>query len=108
LYQIKDYCELLETTAFADLQNGSEALHYAQKAVAMTHEKDISALDLLARAHAMRSDWANAVVNARKALDLLPPADPNREIPELRKTLEANLALWSKAQTGAGASQAHR
>ena len=108
VYQIKDYCELLETTPFADLQNAPEALRYAQKAVAMTHEKDISALDLLARAYAMKSDLTNALANERKAINLLPPADPSRETPELRKTLESNLARWSGMQTETEPREARR
>ena len=108
VYQIKDYCELLETTPFVDLQNGAEALHYAQKAVAMTHEKDISSLDLLARAYAMKSDFANALANGRKAIDLLPPVDPSRDTPEVRKTLESNLSRWSEMQAGTDGRQARR
>jgi tetratricopeptide (TPR) repeat protein len=94
VYQIQAYAELLVTTPFSDLQNKAAALQYARKAVDMTHEKDPTALDALARAYAKTSRFNEAVRFEEKAVGLLPPAEPGQGAPELRKTLEANLAAF--------------
>ncbi len=107
--QIQAYAELLVTTPFTDLQDNAAALSYARKAVAMMHENDPTALDVLARAYARNSDFKNAHEIEQKALGLLPPANPSQGVPELRKTLEANDASFrSRLQAGAEASQARR
>jgi non-specific serine/threonine protein kinase/serine/threonine-protein kinase len=103
VYQIQGYAELLATTPFTDLQDNAAALSYGQKAVAMTRESDPTALDVLARAYARSSDFANALAVEQKAIGLLPPANPTRGVPALRKMLEANVASFRS-----GASQARR
>ena len=109
VYQIKDYCELLLTTPFTNLQNNAAAFHYAQKAVLMTKEKDPPALDLLAQAYAKKSDFATALAIEEKAIALLPPADPIRGPSEVRKTLELNRAGFrSGLRTSADTHQASR
>ncbi len=109
VYQIQAYSELLVATPFTDLQDNAAALSYARKAVAMTHETDPTALDVLARAYARGSDFANALGVEQKAIGLLPPANPSQGVPELRKTLESNLASFrSGMHAGADASQARR
>ena len=103
VYQIQGYSELLVATPFSDLQDNAAALSYARKAVAMTHETDPTALDVLARAYARNSDFKNAHDIEQKAIELLPRANPSQGVPELRKTLEANAASFRS-----GASQARR
>jgi len=101
--QIQGYSELLVATPFTDLQDNAAALKYARKAVDLTHERDPTALDALARAYAKVSKFTEAVRFEEKAIGLLPPADPSQGVPELRKTLQANAASFRAA-----ASQAHR
>jgi serine/threonine protein kinase len=109
VFDIQGYAELLATTPFTGLQDNAAALSYAQKAVAMTHESDPTALDVLARAYARSSDFASALPVEQKALGLLPPADPSRGVSALRKMLESNAASFrSGMQAGADASQARR
>jgi tetratricopeptide (TPR) repeat protein len=109
VYQIQGYAELLATTPFTALQDNAAALSYGQKAVAMTHESDPTALDVLARAYARSSDFASALAVEQKAIGLLPPANPSRGVPALRKMLESNAASFrSGMQAGADASQARR
>jgi eukaryotic-like serine/threonine-protein kinase len=109
VYQIQGYAELLATTPFTVLKDNAAALSYGQKAVAMTHESDPTALDVLARAYARSSDFASALSVEQKALALLPPANPTRGVPALRKRLESNAASFrSGMQAGADASQARR
>jgi tetratricopeptide (TPR) repeat protein len=108
VYQIQGYAELLVTTPFADLQDNAAALSYARKAVAMTHETDPTALDALARAYARNSDFANALTVEQQAIALLPPANPSQGVPELRKTLEANLASFRSNRQAGAESQARR
>src|SRR5260370_12920890 len=109
VYQVQAYASLLVTTPFADLRDNPAALSNARKAVAMTQEKDPGALDVLARAYARNSDFESALTVERQAIALLPPMNPSRGKPELRKTLEANLASFrSGMQPGADAPQAHR
>jgi hypothetical protein len=109
VYQIQGYAELLVSIPFTDLQDNAAALSYARRAVAMTHETDPTALDVLARAYAKNSDLANALAVEQKAIGLLPPANPSQGIPELRKTLESNAATFrSGMQAGAAAAQARR
>jgi tetratricopeptide (TPR) repeat protein len=109
VYQIQGYAELLATTPFTALQDNAAALRYGQKAVAMTHESDPTALDVLARAYARNSDFASALAVEQKAIGLLPPANPSRGVPALRKMLESNAAGFrSGMQAGAEASQARR
>ena len=107
--QIQAYAELLVATPFTDLQDDAAALKYARKAVDMTHEKDPTALDALARAYAKDSKFTEAVRFEEKAIGLLPPANPSQGVPELRKTLESNLASFqSGLQAGPATSQARR
>jgi serine/threonine protein kinase len=109
VYQVQGYAELLVATPFADLQDNAAALSYARKAVAMTHETDPTALDVLARAYARNSDFERAVEVEQRAIGLLAPTNPSQGVPELRKTLEANAAGFrSGARAGADASQARR
>jgi hypothetical protein len=109
VYQVQAYAWLLVTTPFADLRDNPAALSNARKAVAMTQEKDPGALDVLARAYARNADFESALTVERQAIGLLPPMNPSRGKPELRKMLEANLASFgSGAQPGADASQARR
>jgi tetratricopeptide (TPR) repeat protein len=109
VYHIQAYAELLVTTPFADLKDNAAALKYARKAVDLTHEKDPTALDALARAYAKDSKLAEAVRFEQKAIGLLPPANPSQGVPELRKTLEANLASFqSGLEAATAASQARR
>jgi tetratricopeptide (TPR) repeat protein len=109
VYQIQGYAELLVATPFADLQDNAAALSYARKAVAMTHETDPTALDVLARAYARNSDFERALEIEQRAIALLPPTNPSQGVPELRKTLESNAASFrSGMQSRAEASQARR
>jgi serine/threonine protein kinase len=109
IQQVEDYCELLETTPFKDLQNNAAAFRYARKALAMTHESDPKMWDLLARAYAGNSDFAKALEMEQKAIGLLPPANPSRDASELRRMLESNAARFrSGLQAGSDASQARR
>jgi non-specific serine/threonine protein kinase/serine/threonine-protein kinase len=99
--QVEDYVWLLVTTPFPDLEDNPAALRYARKVVALTRAKDPQTLDVLARAYAKNSDFANAAAVERKAVALLPPFDPTHGAPELRKMLEANVTRFeAKMQTG--------
>ena len=64
----------------------------------MTHERDSTALDDLARAYGRISDFSNATAIEQKAIALLPPPDPTRGAPELRKMLEAHAASFRSGQ----------
>ncbi len=92
VYLIQGCGELLVSTPFPDLADNTSAFRYARMAVSRTHEKDPTALDLLARAYGRISDFSNAAAIEQKAIALLPPPDPTRGAPELRKMLEAHAA----------------
>jgi serine/threonine protein kinase len=107
--QVEDYCELLETTPFKDLQDNAAAFRYARKAIAMTHESDSKMWDLLAGAYAGNSDFAKALEIEQKAIGLLPPENLSRGASELRKMLESNAARFrSSMQAGSDASPSRR
>lgn len=91
-FDLQQYCWLLVTTPFPELQNPREAIRYAQKGVDLTKESQPGLLDVLARAYAQAGDPARAVEIEKKALALLPPGAS-----DFRKELEDNLAQFSSA-----------
>jgi serine/threonine protein kinase/tetratricopeptide (TPR) repeat protein len=89
--EIQQYCELLLTTPFKDLQVPALARQYARQLVEMTKGNDAYTLDLLAQSEYATGNAVHAVETETKALALLPP----NSVSDLRKGLEANLAKFS-------------
>jgi tetratricopeptide (TPR) repeat protein len=71
-YDLQQFCYLLLTTKFTDLQNPALALKYSQKLVDWTKGQDPRMLDLLATAYDASGDPSKAVEVEMKALELLP------------------------------------
>ncbi len=88
--EIEQYCELLLTTPFKDLQAPALARQYAKQLVEMTKGTDPYTLDLLAQADYAAGNAIQAVETETKALALLPP----NSVSDLKKQLEANLAKF--------------
>jgi eukaryotic-like serine/threonine-protein kinase len=97
--EIEQYCELLLTTPFKDLQAPGPARQYAKQLVEMTKGTDPYTLDLLAQADYAGGDALRARETEAKALALLPPDS----VSDLKKRLETNLA---KFRAGAERKQA--
>ena len=96
-FDLQQYVWLLVTTPLADLRNPHLALPYASKAVALTNGTDPRTLDMLALAYHGAGDTALAITAEEHALALVPPARAGEAASDLRKDLEANLALFRKA-----------
>ncbi len=77
----------MRTVAY-DAVPGSQ---YANQLVEMTKGKDAYTLDLLAQADYTTGNTTHAVETETKALALLPP----NSVSDLKKRLEANLAMFS-------------
>jgi serine/threonine protein kinase/tetratricopeptide (TPR) repeat protein len=90
---MQQYAWLLLTTPFAELRNPTQALLYAQKAVAITDGKDPAMLDTLARAQDAVNDHAAAVMTEQKALALLQSGGES----DLRKEIATNLARFERS-----------
>jgi non-specific serine/threonine protein kinase/serine/threonine-protein kinase len=90
-YEIEQYCELLLTTPFKDLQAPALARQYAKQLVEMTKGKDAYTLDLLAQSDFATGNSTHAMETETKALALLPP----NSVSDLKKKLETNLAKFS-------------
>jgi len=88
--EIQQYCELLLTTPFKDLQAPVLARQYAMQLVEMTKGNDAYTLDLLAQSEYANGNTVHAVETEAKALALLPP----NTVSDLRKDLEKNLAKF--------------
>jgi serine/threonine protein kinase/predicted negative regulator of RcsB-dependent stress response len=92
-YETYQYCWILLTTPFRDLQNPALARHYAEILVKTTHQKDPNTLDLLARAYFANGDASQAEKAESLALTLLPPLTST----DLRTELQENLTKFSAA-----------
>ncbi len=57
----------LATSPDATIRNGTEALEFAVRAMELTHGTDARVLDTLAAAYAEKSEFADAVLTARRA-----------------------------------------
>lgn len=95
-YEIYQYCWLLLTTPFRDLQAPALARHYAEQLVQTTAGKDPNTLDLLARAYDGAGDAPRAVETETKALALLPPNSAS----DLRTELVENLTKFRSRAAG--------
>ena len=87
---LSEYCLLLVTTPFRDLQAPALALHYAKQLVQSSAEKNPDYLNLLALAYDATDDPRQAVATEIKALALLPPESASHS----RTELTANLAKF--------------
>jgi tetratricopeptide (TPR) repeat protein len=85
---------LLATAPDAAVRNGAEALALAQRAVDLTHRRDVTSLDTLAAAHAERAEFDAAIAAASEALALAPTTGQTAMVPEL----EQRLALYRARQ----------
>jgi non-specific serine/threonine protein kinase/serine/threonine-protein kinase len=94
--EIYNFCWLLLTTPFKDLQDPAVAKVYAEKLVSSTREKDPNTLDLLARAQFGTGDAKRAAETETKAISLLPPNTQS----DARKELESNLAKFRARAEG--------
>jgi len=92
LYYLTDYLAILDNTPFRDLVVSAEAVRLAKKGVAMTRGQDSETLDLLAKALEGAGNREDAMATEKRALALLPPAQPGKPIMEPRRALEATLA----------------
>jgi eukaryotic-like serine/threonine-protein kinase len=92
LYYLTDYLAIANNTPFRDLVNNADAVALARKGVAMTHGQDSETLDLLAKALERAGNREEAIATEKKALALLPPAQPGKAVMEPRRTLEETLA----------------
>lgn len=90
---MQQYCYLLVTTPFTDLQNPAAALRYALKAAMISKESNPGILDTLARAQAKTGDLVHAVETEQKALALLPAGSQS----DLRTEIEKNLAEFRRS-----------
>ena len=99
-YQVHDYASILVTTPFPELQDRAAALKYAKKAVEMTGQSDLDALDILARAYDQNGDPRQAVETETKALGLLQPLPAGARPSELRATLQTNLQAFQRQLAG--------
>ena len=95
-YEIHQYCWLLVTTPFKDLQAPAIARHYADLLVQKTGGKNPAYLDLLARAFDSGGDERQAVDTESKAIALLPPGSASG----LRTELEENLTQFRARAEG--------
>lgn len=94
--QTYQFCWILLTTPFKELQDPAAAKHYAENLAQITQGKDPGTLDLLARAYFGNGETAKAVETETKAVSLLPAnADT-----ELRKELTENLSKFRTRAEG--------
>jgi tetratricopeptide (TPR) repeat protein len=94
--QTYQFCWILLTTPFKELQDPAAAKHYAENLAQITQGKDPGTLDLLARAYFGSGETAKAVETEAKAVSLLPAnADT-----ELRKELTENLSKFRTRAEG--------
>jgi len=84
------FCWILLTTPFKELEDAALAKHYAEKLAEITKGKDPGTLDLLARSYFGTGDAPRAVETETKAISLLPANTQS----ELRKELESNLSKF--------------
>ncbi len=95
-YEFFQYCWLLVTTPFRDLQVPALARRYAEQLVQSSAGKDINYLDLLARSYYNEGDFSKAVETETKALKLFPPDSSSN----WRTEIEKNLATFrARAET---------
>ena len=92
IYPLYYYTWILTRTPFPDQQNHAAALAAAKRGAELTHNSDPEFLQLLAAAYRNDGDRSHAREALEKALSLLPPAKPGRRIPQLRRSLEGDLA----------------
>jgi serine/threonine protein kinase len=92
LYYLTDYLAILNNTPFRDLAQGEDAVALARKGVAITKGQDSETLDLLAKALQWAGNREEAIATEKRALALLPPAQPNKPTTEPRRVLEVTLA----------------
>ena len=105
LNDVWEYCYLLLTTPFHDLQDSPAALRYARTAVAQSGGKNPLVLDLLARAQEQNGDFAGAVATEGQAVRMLPAAKPGAQVSDNREELEGNLEKFRRELArGAGTS----
>jgi tetratricopeptide (TPR) repeat protein len=71
---ISALASVLAAAPDASVRQPAEAVRLADKAVALTHRRDATALDVLAVAHAAAGDFGRATDVADEALRLNPPA----------------------------------
>jgi eukaryotic-like serine/threonine-protein kinase len=90
--RVQDYAHLLATTPFDELRDDEAALHFARKAVQMTHESDPDVLHTLALAYQRSGDLARALETEKEALALLPAGAPSL----FRTKLDEEIRRWQK------------
>ena len=86
-YDLFQYCWLLVTTPFRDLQAPALARHYATQLVESSAGKNPDYLNLLALAYDATGDPQRAVATETKALALFPPDSASRSMTELKENL---------------------
>ena len=79
---------VLAVSPDAALRNGAEAVELARRAAGLSKENDPAILDTLAAALAEQGDYAEAVVTARRALDLATRQHNSPLAEQLREAIE--------------------
>jgi tetratricopeptide (TPR) repeat protein len=87
-----DYSWILVHTPFPDQQNPTAAVESAARAVTLTHESDPEILEILGLAYVNAGKRTQARETLQKALSLIPSTKPGAPVPDLRKTIEGDLA----------------
>jgi GlpG protein len=83
----------LATATDDSLRNGTEALHWAQRACDLDGGKTGTYLDTLAAAYAELDRWDDAVATQRQAISLLPTNDP-----DLQASCQSRLEKYRKRE----------
>lgn len=87
-----DYSWILVHTPFPEQQNPAAAVESAARAVTLTHESDPEILEILGLAYVKAGKRTQAIETLQKALSLIPSPKPGAPAPDLRGTIEGDLA----------------
>ena len=93
--ELSEYAETFLACEPADMRDPATALRFAKASVAKSGSTDSENLDILAEAYFQSHEAAEAIETERKALSLLPAANPPSPV---RQRLERNLAKYKAAQ----------
>jgi non-specific serine/threonine protein kinase/serine/threonine-protein kinase len=96
--ELSQYAFGLLTCQPRDLRQPATALEEAKLAVQKSASKDPKNLDILAQAYFQNGDSSHAIETEKKALDLLPRAQPHQNPSPTRQRFEAQLAKFSSGR----------